>query len=65
MKAALDSVLLPRTQMISQEVKTMQQEGHGVSIKVQEEHAEVQDDLARMAKLVYDFQVQAFNVFCF
>ncbi len=57
MKSALDSVLLPRTRTIEQEVKTMQNEAQSIGIKSNEEHAEVQDDLARMAKLVYDFQV--------
>ncbi len=57
MKTALDTVLLPRTRAIEQDVATMQTQAQGISVKSKEEHAEVQDDLARMAQEVYDFQV--------
>ena len=57
-KTALDSVLLPRTKEIEQEVATMQQEVSSVDNKSKEEQAEVEEDLARMAKLVFTFQVQ-------
>ncbi len=57
MKTALETVLLPRTRAIEQDVSTMQSQAQGISVKSKEEHAEVEDDLAKMAQLVYDFQV--------
>ena len=56
-KAGLNSVLLPRTREIEQEVSTMQQEADIVTNKSKEEQAEVEEELARMAKLVFTFQV--------
>lgn len=56
-KAGLNSVLLPRTREIEQEVSTMQQEATIVTNKSKEEQAEVEEELARMAKLVFTFQV--------
>ena len=56
-KTALDTILLPRTRAIEQDVSTLQSEAQIISAKSKEEHAEVEDDLAKMAKLVFDFQV--------
>ena len=56
-KAGLNSVLLPRTREIEQEVSTMQQEANIVTNKSKEEQAELEEELARMAKLVFTFQV--------
>ena len=52
-----NTVLLPRTREIEQEVSTMQQEANAVTNKSKEEQAEVEEELARMAKLVFTFQV--------
>ena len=60
-KTALESVLLPRTKEIEQELQVMQQEAQSVGLKSQEEHAEVQGELARMAQLVTDFQVRTLH----
>lgn len=56
-RAGLNTVLLPRTRQIEQEVSTMQQEANTVTNKSKEEQAEVEEELARMAKLVFTFQV--------
>lgn len=56
-REGLNTVLLPRTREIEQEVSTMQQEASAVTNKSKEEQAEVEEELARMAKLVFDFQV--------
>lgn len=56
-KAGLDTLLLPRTREIEQEVSTMQQEANTVTNKSKEEQADVEEELARMAKLVFTFQV--------
>ncbi|KAL3140037.1 hypothetical protein ABBQ38_004318 [Trebouxia sp. C0009 RCD-2024] len=55
-KTSLKSVLLPRTREIEEEVSTMQQEAATVTSKSKEEQAEVEEELARMAKLVFAFQ---------
>ena len=41
----------------------MQSQAQSISVKSKEEHAEVEDDLAKMAKLVYDFQVRRQHVY--
>ncbi len=57
-KTALETVLLPRTRAIEQDVMTMQSQAQGISVKSKEEHGEVEADLASMAQVVYDFQVR-------
>ena len=56
-REGLNTVLLPRTREIEQEVSTMQQEANAVTNKSKEEQAEVEEELARMAELVFTFQV--------
>jgi len=56
-KTALETVLLPRTRAIEQEASTMQSQAQDISVKIKEEHAEVEDESAKMAQQVYDFQV--------
>ena len=51
-------MLLPRTKEIEQEVSTMQQEASIVTNKSKQEQVEVEAELARMAKLVFTFQVR-------
>lgn len=63
MKTALETVLLPRTRAIEQDVSTMQSQAQGISVKSKEEHAEVEDEIAKMAQVVYDFQSQFSQVF--
>ena len=55
MKTALETVLLPRTRAIEQEASTMQSQAQDISVKIKEEHAEVEDESAKMAQQVYDF----------
>ncbi|DBA73675.1 hypothetical protein WJX79_008258 [Trebouxia sp. C0005] len=62
-KTALETVLLPRTRAIEQDVSTMQSQAQSISVKSKEEHAEVENDLAKMAQQVYDFQNQVSQVF--
>jgi len=56
-KTALETVLLPRTRAIEQDVSTMQSQARDISVKSKEELAEVEVDIAKMAQQVYDFQV--------
>ncbi len=35
----------------------MQSQAQDISVKIKEEHAEVEDESAKMAQQVYDFQV--------
>ncbi|KAL0019190.1 hypothetical protein WJX77_002343 [Trebouxia sp. C0004] len=57
-KTALETVLLPRTRAIEQDVTILQNQAQDISVKSKEEHAEVEDDLAKTAQVVYDFQSQ-------